>query len=123
MREWTLPARTDSVPLARRLAVESLPGVSGVASETVALVVSELVTNCVRHAGTEFRLRVISNPNQIQVEVTDTAGGQPRVKQPAPTDPHGRGLQIVETLARRWGVVPAGDGTGKTVWCTVALTS
>lgn len=121
MPEWTLPSDTASVSVARRLATDVLTDVPSDKVEVVALVVSELTTNCVRHARTEFRLKVIRNSNHVHVEVTDRADGEPAVKTPPPSEAHGRGLQIVQTLARGWGVVPAASGSGKTVWCTLAL--
>lgn len=121
MPEWTLPAQPASVPLARRLVSNALSGVSAETAETVALLVSELVTNCVRHAHTDFRLRVSQSSDQVRLEVTDRSDRRPALKHPTPADAHGRGLQIVQVLARRWGVLPADGSAGKTVWCTVAV--
>ncbi|HKC27557.1 MAG TPA: ATP-binding protein [Jatrophihabitans sp.] len=121
MPEWVLASRAESVAHARRLAVSSLPGLSTAAAQAVALIVSELATNCVRHAGTEFRLRVTPQPQSVRIEVTDAAGGRPALRNPAPTEPHGRGLQIVQVLATRWGVQADEGNAGKTVWCTVAV--
>jgi anti-sigma regulatory factor (Ser/Thr protein kinase) len=119
--EWALPSDKASVPRARQLATDALPGLSQQSLQTVALVVSELVTNCVLHAGTEFQLRVWREEGQVRVEVTDGSQRRPTPRTPPPTQPHGRGLQIVELLARRWGVIPARSGTGKTVWCSIAV--
>ena len=121
MSEWTLPATAESVPLARRLALESLPHVPPEVRDRVALVVSELVTNCVRHARTEFRLKVTLERGDVHIAVTDRGSGKVDVKHPSLLEPHGRGLQIVGGLAQRWGVIPATAGAGKTVWCTVAV--
>lgn len=121
MPEWALPSEKASVPRARQLATEALSGLPSDAIQTVALVVSELATNCVQHAGTEFRLRVRREGAQVHVEVTDGSQRQPTLRHPSPSQPHGRGLQIVEALARRWGVIPATAGTGKTVWCRIAI--
>jgi serine/threonine-protein kinase RsbW len=121
MPEWILASQAESVGRARRLAVAALPGLSTASAQAVALIVSELATNCVRHAGTDFRLRVTQQPRSVRIEVTDTAGGEPAVKNPTPTEPHGRGLQIVQVLASRWGVQSEDGEAGKTVWCTVAV--
>jgi two-component sensor histidine kinase len=121
MPEWALPSDKTSVPRARQLATDALPGLSNEAKQTVALVVSELVTNCVQHAGTEFRLTVRREAGQVHVEVTDGSAQQPTPQHPLPSQPHGRGLQIVDLLARRWGVIPAKVGSGKTVWCRIAV--
>lgn len=82
------------------------------------LMISELTTNCVRHAGTEFEVTVDAT-QQVHIAVTDAGAGNPQVLSPAPTDLTGRGLLIVSTLASRWGVIPAAPG--KTVWFTLEL--
>jgi anti-sigma regulatory factor (Ser/Thr protein kinase) len=70
------------------------------------LVVSELVTNAVLHAGLgkaeAFVLRVEVAPPRIRVEVADPGSGFLDVSK-GPTDVHGRGLGIVARLAERWG--------------------
>jgi anti-sigma regulatory factor (Ser/Thr protein kinase) len=121
MSEWQLPATAESVPLARRLALESVPDVSAEVRDRIALVVSELVTNCVRHARTDFRLEVTPRRRAVHISVTDQGSGKVDVKHPSLLEPHGRGLQIVGGLAQGWGVIPATAGAGKTVWCTVAM--
>lgn len=121
MSEWTLPATADSVPLARSLALGSLANLPPDARDRVALVISELVTNCVRHARTEFRLLVTRSNGDVHIEVTDRGAGHVGLKNPTLQEPHGRGLQIVRGLARGWGVIPATAGAGKTVWCNVAV--
>lgn len=71
----------------------------------VLLLVSELVTNAVRHArGAEFEVRLAVRPDVLRLEVHDEgAGFVPRI---APSDDGtgGYGLYIVERLADRWGV-------------------
>ena len=122
MPEWTLRSETASIPLARKLATDALPGLSSDSLDAIALVVSELATNCVRHAGTVFRLEVArQRTDLVWIDVTDNDAGQPVVGNPTPAQLHGRGLHIVAALARQWGVVPAALGVGKTVWCTVAV--
>jgi serine/threonine-protein kinase RsbW len=108
-----------SVPAARRFATEALKGVSGETLDAVELMVSELATNCVRHASTAFDLTVAEERGTIRVEVTDRAGGTPTMRSPGPEDPTGRGLQIVNMLAESWGV-DHGSGQGKTVWLTIS---
>jgi signal transduction histidine kinase len=120
MPEWTLPAETRSVGKARRLTTGAMPDVPASARERVALVVSELVTNCIRHAGTELALKLTRNNGTVLVEVTDYGKGRPKLLAPAPAEPHGRGLMMVQALARQWGVTDNVDH-GKTVWCTIAL--
>lgn len=122
MPEWTLQSESASIPLARKLATDALPGLSRDSLDAIALVVSELATNCVRHAGTVFRLSVAKQRvDLVRIDVTDNAGGRPVLGNPTPAQLHGRGLHIVQALARQWGVLPGAPGAGKTVWCTVAV--
>jgi anti-sigma regulatory factor (Ser/Thr protein kinase) len=80
------------------------------------LVISELVTNAVRHAGTEMRVALELRDGALTVSVHDRGPGLPRLLPAAERRLGGRGLTIVVRLAEAWGVVVAGDG-GKTVWC------
>lgn len=84
--------------------------------EVAELLASELATNCVRHAQSEFVL-AINAATQIRIEVSDASTVLPQPLSPAPKEPSGRGLRIVEALSRSWGVVPAAHG--KTVWFTL----
>jgi anti-sigma regulatory factor (Ser/Thr protein kinase) len=122
MPEWTLPAETRSVGRARRLTAGAMVEDSASARERVTLVVSELVTNCIRHAGTELGLRLTRHNGTVLVEVTDFGAGRPKLLDPVPAEPHGRGLMLVQALARQWGVTDNSDRS-KTVWCTIALAS
>jgi len=81
-----------------------------------ALVISELVTNAVRHAGTEVRVALELRDGRLTVSVHDRGPGLPHLIPPAERDFGGRGLAIVARLAEAWGVAVADDG-GKAVWC------
>ena len=71
--------------------------------ELVLLLTSELVTNAYRHAGTETRVSVRLEGDCTRVEVRDVGRGEPELR-PIDTDRvDGRGLQIVDALADRWG--------------------
>lgn len=69
------------------------------------LLVSELVTNAVRHAcGESFEVRLEVTQDMLRLEVRDDGSGfQPRI-QPSDDGTGGYGLYIVERLADRWGV-------------------
>jgi anti-anti-sigma factor len=85
------------------------------------LVAGELVTNAVVHARTELRLRVELRGDLLHLAVRD---GNPWQLRPAtipdPEAEGGRGLWLVDQLARAWGVNRYPDG-GKVVWCTLNL--
>jgi anti-sigma regulatory factor (Ser/Thr protein kinase) len=85
--------------------------------DAVELMVSELATNSVKHAHSDFKISINDSGGEIRVEVRDTGRGQPVLRFPAPTEPSGRGLRIVEALSRAWGAVDSPDG--KTVWFTL----
>lgn len=86
----------------------------GVFGDDAVLVVSELVTNAVVHAGLPEELQLSWHPPRLVVEVRDTGSGLPRLVPPESYEPGHRGLEIVNHLAHYWQVVP-GPSTGKTV--------
>jgi anti-sigma regulatory factor (Ser/Thr protein kinase) len=84
----------------------------------VELLVSELVTNAVRHAEPPLAVHVRCAGAVVRIEVDDGAPHDlPKLEPPDQRDLRGRGLYIVERLAARWGVHP--NGRGKTVWFEV----
>ncbi|WFE54331.1 ATP-binding protein [Micromonospora sp. WMMD1155] len=94
----------------------NLPNAAGPA----ALVVSELVGNVVRHAGTPMHVTVTLRRPYLHLAVVDGSNAQAR---PGGTDLHaegGRGLMLVRELTQRWGSVPAGQG--KAVWAMLPAT-
>lgn len=87
--------------------------------EDARIVVTELVSNAVRHAGTELELSLELRPTELRIAVTDSASGEVAANRfIAPDSTGGRGLHMVETLADEWGVDyrVAGEQTSKTVW-------
>ncbi|MEV8536894.1 ATP-binding protein [Streptomyces sp. NPDC051211] len=76
--------------------------------DDVLLVVSELVTNAVRHAPGPFVLELGLVPGGIEITVRDTCSRPPHSRTPDRTG--GRGWTIVQTLARVVRVVPCPDG-------------
>jgi anti-sigma regulatory factor (Ser/Thr protein kinase) len=113
-------AERASVTAARRFAREVLAGLNSEMLDTVELMVSELTTNCVRHVQANFEVAIRRSDDEIGVEVSDSAGGQPVMRAPGPDEVAGRGLRIVDLLAARWGVRYDASG-GKTVWFTLGL--
>jgi two-component sensor histidine kinase len=118
MARQTFPAYPASVPAARGFVTEALAGAPAELCQTAGLLVSELVTNAVRHAGTpSFVVDVDYSPGgRTRVAVTDTGLGHPIPRTPDPTSEHGRGLQLVARLADRWGAHRRRATQEKTVW-------
>jgi anti-sigma regulatory factor (Ser/Thr protein kinase) len=113
------PNEPASVSEARRYTLQTLAGLAPQLSDAVAVMVSELAANAVRHTGLHFTVTIDRSDALIRVAVSDGGPGSPIVRSPEPIEPSGRGLQIVQALAADWGVVPASEPPGKTVWVTV----
>ena len=85
--------------------------------DTACLLVSEVVTNAVLHAGTPIDVRFEPRPTGVRVEVEDRSTVTPSSRKHEPGHMTGRGIALVEGLATRTGVdVVAG---GKVVWFVV----
>jgi anti-sigma regulatory factor (Ser/Thr protein kinase) len=82
------------------------------------LIVSELATNAVVHAGSRFEVAVHFEPGTVTLSVSDSSAEAPAIGDRSPTDPHGRGLLVVDALARGWGCVQT--RAGKSVWAELA---
>jgi anti-sigma regulatory factor (Ser/Thr protein kinase) len=123
----TIRLRIPSEPLAPRIARRALQQLGDeVPPQRLAdlgLLVSELVTNCVRYAApSEIDLRVDVDGAALRVEVRDEGPGIPRedarATMPAPVVSRGRGLALVASVAENWGI---GAGPGGYVWFTMRL--
>ncbi|MFD0420551.1 MULTISPECIES: ATP-binding protein [unclassified Streptomyces] len=113
---------------ARRWARSRLVG-SGIGddeplAETLILLISELVTNAVVHTGCPAVLRMLfggggasGTAGTVRVEVADASDCPPLQRHAAGEDTGGRGLELVDGLADRWGWLP--EGAGKQIWCEV----
>lgn len=110
----------ESATLARRFVTNAIRGAPEDVIETVALLASELATNCIRHTDAGFDVTVIREPGLVRVEAADGGSGTPVRRFPAPTDPAGRGIQIVDMLADDWGYESL-EGGGKMVWFSVTV--
>jgi anti-sigma regulatory factor (Ser/Thr protein kinase) len=110
----TFPHELVAVREARHFARAAVKGLPGDVVDAVELMVSELATNSVKHATSPFELLIDRGAKQIRVEVTDTGRGEPIARDPAPSDPTGRGLLIVDLMSDEWGVRRKGEA--KTVW-------
>jgi anti-sigma regulatory factor (Ser/Thr protein kinase) len=79
------------------------------------LLVSELATNAVKHGTGPMELQVLLLDEVVSVSVSDTGAALPRFRRASEEDESGRGLQVVATLASRWGA--RATVSGKVVWC------
>ncbi|MGI5349103.1 SpoIIE family protein phosphatase [Streptomyces sp. CA-250714] len=111
---WFLDPRAQTARQARRLARRALArwGLEEL-SDSVELLVSEIVTNAVRYAERPITLRLLRT-DTLRCEVGDDVPQLPRLRQARATDEGGRGLYLVNRLARRWGATRL--STGKVVW-------
>jgi anti-sigma regulatory factor (Ser/Thr protein kinase) len=116
---WDLPADPAIVASARRQVAERLAnwGLHD-AAFTTELVVSELVTNAIRHAQSPIQLRLIRDRTLI-CEVSDGSSTAPHLRRARAFDEGGRGLLLVSRLALRWGTRQTPHG--KTIWAEQAL--
>jgi serine/threonine-protein kinase RsbW len=118
----TLLARPEAAGEARHALVGFvLPQIT---REDLALVVTELVTNAVRHAGLSSGARIdvesSSGPESVRLSVHDRGPGfRVPARVPDAQGAGGRGLMIVDALSEAWGVDCAADGC--TVWCRIAV--
>ncbi|MDQ1286924.1 MAG: hypothetical protein QG622_489 [Actinomycetota bacterium] len=102
---WTSPA--DAVP------------VTDDQRDTAALLLTELVSNAVRHSDQSFRAQVELMDRRLRVEVEDTSERMPVLRQPEAAATEGRGLRLVDTLATSWGAQL--EEQGKVVWFEMDL--
>jgi serine phosphatase RsbU (regulator of sigma subunit)/anti-sigma regulatory factor (Ser/Thr protein kinase) len=122
---WHCQGGVESVSGARAWARTTLGGwdlgdgsAQGV-TELAELLVSELVTNALRHASGRIELTALLLDEALVVSVSDGDQPLPRLRRVHDSDEGGRGLQLVAMLASRWGsrVTPE----GKVVWCELPL--
>ena len=111
---WFLEPEDAAPGRARRLARRALSrwGMEDL-TDSVELLVSEVVTNAVRYATRPVTLRLLRT-DVLRCEVGDDVPQLPRLRQARATDEGGRGLYLVNRLARRWGATRL--STGKVVW-------
>jgi anti-sigma regulatory factor (Ser/Thr protein kinase) len=118
---FAVPVDEGDVAAARAFIRENLASWSVPASivDDVVLLGSELVTNAIVHGHPPIEMRLRRSEIEITLEVFDAANFYPRRVRPTPYEEHGRGLGIVDVLARDWGTrMTVG---GKAVWCVVAI--
>lgn len=116
----TLEASAASVSEARSFLVRTLDEWGAADLEwSAALVLSELATNAVLHAGTRFTVALgLDDSGVLRLEVTDGSARVPRQRHYGLDATTGRGLGLVGSLSSDWGVQR--EGAGKTIWSLVA---
>jgi hypothetical protein len=102
----------SSVRQARKFVVDSVAG-TGVDEFAAELLASELATNAVVHAQTDFDVRVCSSPVVVRVEFTNDAPEMPFAMKEA-SEQRGRGMRLLAELASHWGTQTGRDT--KMVW-------
>ncbi|GGN51961.1 hypothetical protein GCM10012285_42550 [Streptomyces kronopolitis] len=116
---WEIPADPSAVGEARRAAAARLAEWDleelGFSTE---LIVSELVTNAIRHATGPISLRMI-RARALICEVSDTGSTAPHLRHARTTDEGGRGLFLIARVAQRWGTRHTSQG--KIIWAELPL--
>lgn len=116
---WDLPADPAVVAEIRKQVAIRLTGWSlDDAAFTTGLVVSELVTNAIRHAKSPIQVRLIRDRALI-CEVSDGSSTAPHLRRAGAFDEGGRGLLLVSQLTQRWGTRQSLHG--KTIWAEQAV--
>lgn len=113
---WSLPPRARAVSDSRDRVRSCCPHVPPRVLDDVLLLASELMTNAVRHGRGEITCRLWPGPTVVRFEVADQSDTLPEEVDRGLVADSGRGLHIVDSLASRWGTVPAQREGGKTVW-------
>ncbi|MFC4021604.1 ATP-binding protein [Micromonospora sp. GCM10011542] len=87
-------------------------------AEPACIAITEMVNNVVAHAHTSMTVRLAPRGDALQLAVRDHSALRPAFVGPAPlTSTGGRGLLLIDTMARRWGSSSVPDG--KVVWCVL----
>ncbi|MER7970198.1 SpoIIE family protein phosphatase [Streptomyces sp. NPDC096080] len=117
--DWELASDPAIVAVARKAAARQLTAWDlEELAFTTELVVSELVTNAMRHAAGPIRLRLIRDRALI-CEVSDGGATAPHLRHPRTTDEGGRGLLLVSQFTQRWGTRFSPEG--KVIWAEQSL--
>ncbi|OKK08975.1 SpoIIE family protein phosphatase/ATP-binding protein [Streptomyces sp. CB02400] len=111
---WDVPSDPSAVGGVRSAVTRTMAG-WGLEEESFVteLIISELVTNAVRHASPPIRVRLIRDRALI-CEVSDGSSTSPHLRRATTTDEGGRGLFLVAGFAERWGTRYTADG--KVIW-------
>jgi len=120
---YTYVAEATSVRAARQQVADALQAAHVESSGMAVLLTSELVSNAVEHAGTDFDVVVAVDDQVVRVEIHDGAAVSEALRDliasppvnADPSAPRGRGLFMVGSTAVRFGLIDKGED-GKAVW-------
>jgi len=87
--------------------------------ETAVLLASELASNAVLHARTDFEVRITVTPRILRLAMSDESSRPPLPVNVDADATSGRGLRLLEGLASRWG--SEAHPTGKSVWFELTI--
>jgi anti-sigma regulatory factor (Ser/Thr protein kinase) len=111
----TFPGVAASVPAARRFVMQAMTDLgAGRACDDAVSLVSELATNAVLHAHSEFTINVTRLGETVRIRVYDLSPVLPRPRTYGADSTTGRGLRLIATIASDWGVDR--QGPGKSIW-------
>ena len=115
--EFSAPIDRGAAGLARDFVRKTLSDLGYLGDHhDVVLVVSELVSNALRHTATFPVIRLAGDVRRLRIEVADGSTVLPRPLRSATAG--GWGLLLVQKLTTAWGANPERDG--KVVWCEMA---
>ncbi|WP_128381011.1 SpoIIE family protein phosphatase [Streptomyces cavernae] len=117
---WAVTAEPAAVAQTRKDAVAQLEawGLDDAVFVTE-LIVSELITNAIRHAQPPIELRLIREAGNLICEVSDASSTAPHMRRARTYDEGGRGLLLVAQLTQRWGTRQT--AAGKKIWAEQML--
>jgi anti-sigma regulatory factor (Ser/Thr protein kinase) len=118
----TLPCEPETARRARRLVSAALNtwGI-GELADAGTLIVSELVSNAIRHTSCRLvrvSVRRVTN-DLVRIGVTDKSHALPKMDLVTGGDETGRGLALVDALSHRWGYDEM--RWGKTIWAELSV--
>ncbi len=116
--EETFSAEACNISAARRFVTKTLVAWGAADFEWAAVVAaSELATNAVLHAGTEFTVSLRLVKGLLRLAVTDESFRVPQQRSRDPQATDGRGMNLVYALSEAHGI--EWTSAGKTIWCEV----
>jgi anti-sigma regulatory factor (Ser/Thr protein kinase) len=117
--EAQMPHRVDSVPAARAFLTQLLHGwdIEQQVIDDASLLTTELMSNAVEHGSGVLELEIAVQDGLLRVGVHDGSVKPPVMREGTSASLEGgRGIWLVQSIARDWGSDPSGREEGKTVW-------